>query len=130
MKTREITVGLVGNPNCGKTTIFNALTGARQKVANWSGVTVEKREGRLRHGDVSIRVIDLPGIYSLTSYSMEEIITRDFIIDDRPDVIVNVVDAGNLETQSLPDHSAHQHRGALGNGPSTCSTRRRTKASP
>lgn len=97
MKTREITVGLVGNPNCGKTTIFNALTGARQKVANWSGVTVEKREGRLRHGDVSIRVIDLPGIYSLTSYSMEEIITRDFIIDDRPDVIVNVVDAGNLE---------------------------------
>lgn len=97
MKTREITVGLVGNPNCGKTTIFNALTGARQKVANWSGVTVEKREGRLRRGDVSIRVIDLPGIYSLTSYSMEEIITRDFIIDDRPDVIVNVVDAGNLE---------------------------------
>jgi ferrous iron transport protein B len=97
MKTREITVGLVGNPNCGKTTIFNALTGARQKVANWSGVTVEKREGRLKHGGVSIRVIDLPGIYSLTSYSMEEIITRDFIIDDRPDVIVNVVDAGNLE---------------------------------
>lgn len=97
MKTREITVGLVGNPNCGKTTIFNALTGARQKVANWSGVTVEKREGRLRHGGVSIRVIDLPGIYSLTSYSMEEIITRDFIIDDRPDVIVNVVDAGNLD---------------------------------
>ncbi|HPO46665.1 MAG TPA: FeoB small GTPase domain-containing protein, partial [Spirochaetota bacterium] len=72
MKIREITVGLVGNPNCGKTTIFNALTGARQKVANWSGVTVEKREGRLRHGGVSIRVIDLPGIYSLTSYSMEE----------------------------------------------------------
>ncbi len=97
MKTREITVGLVGNPNCGKTTIFNALTGARQKVANWSGVTVEKREGRLKHGGVSIRVIDLPGIYSLTSYSMEEIITRDFIIDDRPDVIVNVIDAGNLD---------------------------------
>ncbi len=97
MKTREITVGLVGNPNCGKTTIFNALTGARQKVANWSGVTVEKREGRLKHAGAAIRVIDLPGIYSLTSYSMEEIITRDFIIDDRPDVIVNVVDAGNLE---------------------------------
>ena len=96
-KRRELVIGLVGNPNCGKTTIFNALTGARQKVANWSGVTVEKREGRIRRGDYTIRVIDLPGIYSLTSYSMEEIVTRDFILNERPDAIINVVDAGNLE---------------------------------
>ncbi|TAL35002.1 MAG: ferrous iron transport protein B [Spirochaetes bacterium] len=97
MKHNEIVIGLVGNPNCGKTTIFNALTGARQKVANWSGVTVEKREGHLRRGPYRIRVVDLPGTYSLTTYTIEEIITRGFILDGKPDVIVNVVDAGNLE---------------------------------
>ena len=94
---RRLVIGLVGNPNSGKTTIFNALTGARQKVANWSGVTVEKREGRVRHGDYLIKVVDLPGIYSLTSYTIEEIITRNFILSEKPDLIVNVVDAGNLE---------------------------------
>ncbi len=94
---KKLVIGLVGNPNSGKTTIFNALTGARQKVANWSGVTVEKREGHLRHGDYSIRVVDLPGIYSLTSYTIEEIITRDFILTEKPDIIINVVDSGNLE---------------------------------
>lgn len=97
MKNREIVIGIVGNPNSGKTTIFNALTGARQKVANWSGVTVERREGSIIRGDYRIRIVDLPGIYSLTSYSIEEIITRDFILNDHPDLIVNVVDAGNLE---------------------------------
>lgn len=97
MKNEIITIGLVGNPNCGKTTIFNALTGARHKVANWSGVTVEKLEGRIKHRGITIKVIDLPGIYSLSSYSMEEIITRNFIVNDHPDVIINVVDAGNLE---------------------------------
>ena len=97
MKNREIVIGIVGNPNSGKTTIFNALTGARQKVANWSGVTVERREGAIIRGDYRIRIVDLPGIYSLTSYSIEEIITRDFILNDHPDLIVNVVDAGNLE---------------------------------
>jgi ferrous iron transport protein B len=97
MSSNEIVIGLVGNPNSGKTTIFNALTGARQKVANWSGVTVERREGyRNREGN-RIKVVDLPGIYSLTSYSIEEIITRDFILNENPDVIVNIVDAGNLE---------------------------------
>jgi ferrous iron transport protein B len=97
MKNREIVIGIVGNPNSGKTTIFNALTGARQKVANWSGVTVERREGTIIRGDYRIRIVDLPGIYSLTSYSIEEIITRDFILNDHPDLIVNVVNAGNLE---------------------------------
>jgi ferrous iron transport protein B len=97
MKNREIIIGIVGNPNSGKTTIFNALTGARQKVANWSGVTVERREGMIVKDDYRIRIVDLPGIYSLTSYSIEEIITRDFILNDHPDLIVNVVDAGNLE---------------------------------
>ena len=94
---KTLTVGLVGNPNCGKTTLFNALTGARHKVANWSGVTVEKREGTARFGDYNIRIIDLPGIYSLSAYTMEEIIARDYILDEKPDLIINVVDAGNLE---------------------------------
>jgi ferrous iron transport protein B len=97
MKKKTIVVGLAGNPNSGKTSIFNALTGARQKVANWSGVTVEKREGRLNHKGYAIKVVDLPGTYSLSSYSIEEIVARDFILNDRPDVIINVVDAGNLE---------------------------------
>lgn len=97
MTKKSITVGLVGNPNCGKTTLFNALTGARQKVANWAGVTVERREGFFHHKGYTIKVVDLPGAYSLTSFSMEELITRNFILSDKPDFIVNVVDAGNLE---------------------------------
>jgi len=95
-KKREIVVGLVGNPNSGKTTIFNALTGSRHRVANWSGVTVEKKEGLLKRGGIRFRIIDLPGIYSLTSYSIEELITRKFILEEEPDLVVNVVDAGNL----------------------------------
>ncbi len=97
MTKKSITIGLIGNPNCGKTTIFNALTGARQKVANWAGVTVERREGFFHHKGYTIKVVDLPGAYSLTSLSMEELITRNFILNERPDFIVNVVDAGNLE---------------------------------
>ncbi len=97
MTKKSITIGLVGNPNCGKTTLFNALTGARQKVANWAGVTVERREGFFHHKGYTIKVVDLPGAYSLTSFSMEELITRNFILSDKPDFIVNVVDAGNLE---------------------------------
>ena len=93
----EITVALAGNPNAGKTTIFNALTGARQKVGNWPGVTVEKKEGFCSYQGHQIRVVDLPGIYSLTAYSVEEIIARDFILEDRPDVVVDVIDASNLE---------------------------------
>jgi ferrous iron transport protein B len=92
-----ITVALAGNPNAGKTTIFNALTGARQHVGNWPGVTVEKKEGSLRHRGRAVHVIDLPGTYSLTAFSLEEKIARNFIVDDTPDVVVDVVDASNLE---------------------------------
>jgi ferrous iron transport protein B len=92
-----ITIALAGNPNVGKSTIFNALTGSRQHVGNWPGKTVEKKEGRLRAGDDEILVIDLPGTYSLTAYSIEEIIARDFIVNEHPTAVVAVVDAANLE---------------------------------
>lgn len=94
---KEFTFALAGNPNCGKTTIFNNLTGARQKVGNWPGVTIEKKEGRLRFGQYALRVVDLPGTYSLTPFSMEEIATRDFIINEHPDIVINIIDASNLE---------------------------------
>jgi ferrous iron transport protein B len=94
---KDFTFALAGNPNCGKTTIFNNLTGARQKVGNWPGVTIEKKEGRLRFGQYALRVVDLPGTYSLTPFSMEEITTRDFIINEHPDIVINIIDASNLE---------------------------------
>ena len=90
-------VALVGNPNAGKTTLFNALTGSNQYVGNWPGVTVEKKEGIARVGELSFTLVDLPGIYSLSPYSMEEIVARRFIIDEKPDAIINIVDATNLE---------------------------------
>lgn len=93
----EIRVGFVGNPNCGKTTLFNAFTGANLKVANWPGVTVERVEGRTSYKGRPIKVIDLPGIYSLTSYTIEEIVTRRCIEEGEVDVIINVVDASSLE---------------------------------
>jgi ferrous iron transport protein B len=92
-----VMIALAGNPNVGKSTIFNALTGSRQHVGNWPGKTVEKKEGRLRVGSEEILLVDLPGAYSLTAYSIEEIITRDFIINERPTAVVAVVDASNLE---------------------------------
>lgn len=92
-----LTIALAGNPNCGKTTIFNNLTGARQKVGNWPGVTVEKKEGKLRHKGYDVKVVDLPGTYSLTPFSIEEITARDFILNDNPDIVVNIIDASNLE---------------------------------
>jgi ferrous iron transport protein B len=95
--SRTMRVALAGNPNCGKTTLFNALTGSNQYVGNWPGVTVEKKEGVAHLGDKSITVVDLPGIYSLSPYSMEEIVTRDFIIGEAPDCIIDIVDATNLE---------------------------------
>ena len=93
----EITIALAGNPNCGKTTLFNNLTGARQKVGNWPGVTVEKKEGHLDYQGSRVRVVDLPGTYSLTPFSMEEVVTRDFILRENPDLVVNIIDAANLE---------------------------------
>ena len=95
--TRTMKVALAGNPNCGKTTLFNALTGSNQYVGNWPGVTVEKKEGTAHLGDRSITVVDLPGIYSLSPYSMEEIVARDFIIGEGPDAVIDIVDATNLE---------------------------------
>lgn len=91
------TIALVGNPNSGKTTIFNALTGANQHVGNWPGVTVEKKEGSLKIKDKKYRIIDLPGTYSLGAYSEDEVVARDFIMKDNPDVVINVVDATNIE---------------------------------
>ena len=93
----DLTIALAGNPNAGKTTIFNALTGLRQHVGNWPGKTVEQKEGEIEYGGLIINIVDLPGTYSLTAYSPEEIIARDFIIEARPDVVINVVDATNLE---------------------------------
>ncbi|MEW6240580.1 MAG: FeoB small GTPase domain-containing protein [Chloroflexota bacterium] len=93
----ELTIALAGNPNAGKTTIFNALTGLRQHTGNWPGKTVEKKEGEVEFGGMVLSIVDLPGTYSLTAYSPEEIIARDFIIEERPDVVIDVVDATNLE---------------------------------
>lgn len=94
---KKIMVALAGQPNAGKSTIFNMLTGARQHVANYPGVTVEKRTGEYSYGGHSVFLTDLPGTYSLTSYSREEKIARDFLLHERPDVVLNIVDAANLE---------------------------------
>ena len=94
---KELIVGLAGNPNVGKTTVFNQLTGMRQHVGNWPGKTVERAEGSFKHGEYEYDVVDLPGNYALSAHSMEEIVSRDFIVDDDSDVIINVVDAANLE---------------------------------
>ena len=97
MANGKITVALAGNPNAGKTSLFNALTGARQHVGNYPGITVEKKWGQTRAGGQIIDVVDLPGTYSLSAYSLEEVVARNFVIDEKPDVVVDVVDASNLE---------------------------------
>jgi len=94
---KEITVALAGNPNSGKTTVFNNITGAHQHVGNWPGVTVEKREGVRNYDGYAITVVDLPGVYSLTTRSLDELVTRNFIVDEKPDVVANIVDAASLE---------------------------------
>ena len=91
-----IKIALAGNPNCGKTTLFNALTGSNQYVGNWPGVTVEKKDGKLKT-DKTITIQDLPGIYSLSPYTMEEVVTRQYLVSERPDAIINIIDATNLE---------------------------------
>lgn len=95
--TQDLTIAFIGNPNCGKTTLFNAYTGANLKVANWPGVTVERVEGSIQDHNLNLRLVDLPGTYSLTSYTMEEQVSRQFIISDEVDMIIDVVDASALE---------------------------------
>lgn len=97
MDNKKITVALAGNPNSGKTTIFNILTGARQHIGNYPGVTVDKKEGFRNYNGYEIKFVDLPGTYSLTAYSTEEVVARNFIIDEHPDVVVDIIDSSNLE---------------------------------
>ena len=93
-----IKIALAGNPNCGKTTMFNALTGANQYVGNWPGVTVEKKEGRYKKANgQEVIVTDLPGIYSLSPYTLEEVVSRNYLLEDDVDVIIDLVDATNIE---------------------------------
>ncbi|MGD9950389.1 MAG: Fe(2+) transporter permease subunit FeoB [Desulfobulbus sp.] len=94
---KQITLGVVGNPNCGKTTLFNRLTGAKQRVGNWPGVTVDRKSGSFRHNNTQVEVIDTPGIYSLSASSLDEEVTRDFLISRQTEVIVNIIDASNIE---------------------------------
>lgn len=93
----EFTIAVAGNPNAGKTTLFNTLTGSNQRVGNYPGVTVEKKEGECRAGELTLHLVDLPGTYSLTAYSQDELVARSFIVDERPDAVLTVVDASNLE---------------------------------
>ncbi|MBL7195943.1 MAG: ferrous iron transport protein B [Desulfobacterales bacterium] len=97
MHKKSITIALAGNPNSGKTTIFNNITGTRQKVGNWPGVTVEKKEGLISKYGYDLKIVDLPGTYSLTPFSIEEIIARDFVLEECPDVVIDIIDASNLE---------------------------------
>jgi ferrous iron transport protein B len=92
-----LTIALAGNPNAGKTSLFNVLTGSRQHVGNWPGKTVARYEGAFQHRGVVGRVVDLPGTYSLSAFSPEEVIAREYLLDERPDVVIDVVDATNLE---------------------------------
>ena len=92
----SIKIALAGNPNCGKTTLFNVLTGSNQFVGNWPGVTVEKKEGKLK-SNKEITIMDLPGIYSLSPYTLEEVVARNYLIQERPDAILNLVDGTNIE---------------------------------
>lgn len=94
---KRIRVALAGNPNCGKSTIFNRLTGSQQHVGNWPGKTVARKEGYYVDGDTHVSLVDLPGTYSLSAYSPEEQIARDYIVQQKPEVVVNVLDAANLE---------------------------------
>ena len=92
----SVKIALAGNPNSGKTTLFNALTGSNQFVGNWPGVTVEKKEGKLK-GHKDVIIMDLPGIYSLSPYTLEEVVARNYLIGERPDAIINIVDGTNIE---------------------------------
>ncbi|WP_343347575.1 ferrous iron transport protein B [Terrisporobacter petrolearius] len=95
-RTKSLNIALAGNPNCGKTTLFNEITGSKQHVGNWPGVTVEKKEGKYKKNK-AMNIVDLPGIYSLSPYSAEEIVARNYIVEEKPDVLINIIDATNIE---------------------------------
>ena len=105
----KVKIALAGNPNSGKTTLFNALTGANQFVGNWPGVTVEKKEGKIKgyttKGEEAI-LVDLPGVYSLSPYTLEEVVSRNFLIEEKPDAIINIIDGTNLERNLIFDYTA------------------------
>lgn len=105
----DLRIALAGNPNSGKTTLFNALTGSNQFVGNWPGVTVEKKEGKLKKHD-GVIITDLPGIYSLSPYTLEEVVARNYLIDERPDAILNIIDGTNLERNLLSHYPADRAR--------------------
>ncbi|MBC8507300.1 MAG: 50S ribosome-binding GTPase [Anaerolineales bacterium] len=90
-------IALAGNPNSGKTSLFNAITGSKQHVGNWPGKTIAKKEGEFQHRGYDIKIVDLPGIYSMSAFSPEEVIARDFIVQEKPDIVITVLDAANLE---------------------------------
>ena len=124
----SLRIALAGNPNSGKTTLFNALTGSNQFVGNWPGVTVEKKEGKLKKHD-GVIITDLPGIYSLSPYTLEEVVARNYLIGERPDAILNIVDGTNLERNlylTVPKVTYGQHlrkRSQVSRAiPSSCST--------
>ena len=97
MQKKKITVAIVGNPNCGKTVLFNALTGSHQHVGNWSGVTVEKKTGVLELDDFTVEVVDLPGIYALYASSEDERVALQYLLSKKADLVINILDASNLE---------------------------------
>ena len=105
----KLRIALAGNPNCGKTTLFNALTGSNQYVGNWPGVTVEKKEGKLKKHD-GVIITDLPGIYSLSPYTLEEVVARNYLIGERPDAILNIIDGTNLERNLYSRSSGSGYR--------------------
>ena len=105
-----IRIALAGNPNCGKTTLFNALTGSNQFVGNWPGVTVEKKEGKLK-GHKDVIITDLPGIYSLSPYTLEEVVARNYILNEKPDAILNIVDGNTAYGTWYSGYYGHQHDG-------------------
>ena len=121
----SIRIALAGNPNCGKTTLFNRLTGANQYVGNWPGVTVEKKEGKLKgkYKDEDIVVTDLPGIYSLSPYTLEEVVSRDYLLNEHPEVIIDLRKPfcygvklfGSYREKSVSDYTAHRNRNSCCN---------------
>lgn len=114
----QLTIALAGNPNSGKTTAFNALTGSHQHVGNYPGITVEKKEGFIKMpSGRCVRFIDLPGTYSLTAYTQEETVARHVLAQERPDVVIDVLNAGAAGAQPLPDHPASGTRRSRGAGP-------------